>query len=246
MFAQNFAYYLTIFFTKTPYNTFMTPSYSTPLTQTPMTTPPYQGTKSTDFSRRALSKGDTLYYSGDEADTVYRVEEGLLKLSIDLLTGKERITSIAGPGDYIGALTPAHTNYQETAEALSQSVVLQAAQRNELNDDLKTQISTAAGIQLARMRDTLEDSELPVPSRLARTFVRLGQRFGNIAEDKTVHLALPLTHDNFAAIVGAARETTTAILSEMRENGLVEGTRGHYSFNMNTLSDFASEAAFMY
>jgi hypothetical protein len=32
----------------------------------------------------------------------------------------------------------------------------------------------------------------------------------------------------------------------MRENGLVEGTRGHYSFNMNTLSDFASEAAFMY
>jgi CRP/FNR family transcriptional regulator, cyclic AMP receptor protein len=228
----------------------MTPSYGIPLTETPMTTPPFlkdQGIpKPTDFSRRVLNKGNTLYYSGDEADTVYRVEEGLLKLSIDLMTGKERITSIAGPGDFVGALTPAHITYQETAEALSPNVVLQATSSKSISDDLKDQLSAAAGVQLSRMRDTLEDSELPVPSRLARTFVRLGQRFGNISEDQTVHLALPLTHDNFAAIVGAARETTTAILSEMREDGLLEGTRGHYSFNMTTLNDFASEAAFMY
>jgi CRP/FNR family transcriptional regulator, cyclic AMP receptor protein len=230
----------------------MTPSYST-LTQTQIT-PPFldkqQGvnsnSSSSDFSRRTLSKGDVLYHSGDEADTVYRVEEGLLKLSIDLLTGKERITNIAGPGDFIGAITPAHITYQETAEALSPNVVLQATSSKQVSEDLKNQLSAAAGVQLSRMRDTLEDSELPVPSRLARTFVRLGQRFGNISEDKTVHLTLPLTQDNLAAIVGAARETTTAILSEMREDGLLEGTRGHYSFNMTTLNDFASEAAFMY
>jgi CRP/FNR family transcriptional regulator, cyclic AMP receptor protein len=228
----------------------MTPSYGIPLTETQMTTPPYlkeQGIpKQNEFSRRVLGKGDTLYYSGDEADTVYRVEEGLLKLSIDLVTGKERITSIAGPGDFIGAITPAHVTYQETAEALSPNVVLQATSSKTMSEDLKEQLSAAAGVQLSRMRDTLEDSELPVPSRLARTFVRLGQRFGNISEDKTVHLTLPLTQDNLAAIVGAARETTTAILSEMREDGLLEGTRGHYSFNMATLNDFASEAAFMY
>jgi CRP/FNR family transcriptional regulator, cyclic AMP receptor protein len=225
----------------------MTPAYST-LTQTQISTPylKEQSVTHTDFSRRVLSKGDTLYYSGDEADTVYRVESGLLKLSIDLVTGKERITGIAGPGDYIGAITPAHTTYHETAEALSQQVVLQAAPKNELSSGVREDVSTAAGKQLARMRDSLEDTELPVPARLARTFVRLGERFGNISEDATVHLTLPLTQDNLAAIVGAARETTTAILSEMREDGLLEGTRGHYSFNMTTLSDFASEAAFMY
>ncbi|MGL4611391.1 MAG: Crp/Fnr family transcriptional regulator [Trueperaceae bacterium] len=229
----------------------MTPSYST-LMQTQIT-PPFlddrQGVHSTDdadFSRRTLNKGDVLYRTGDEADTIYRVEEGLLKLSIDLLTGKERITSIAGPGDYIGAITSAHTTYQETAEALGPNVVLQATSSKTVSDNLKEQLSTAAGVQLARMRDTLEDAELPVTSRLARTFVRLGERFGNISEDKTVHLTLPLTQDNLAAIVGAARETTTAILSEMREDGLLEGTRGHYSFNMTMLNDFASEAAFAY
>ena len=85
-----------------------------------------------------------------------------------------------------------------------------------------------------------------MPARLARTFVRLGERFGQISEDQNVRLTLPLTHDNFAAIVGAARETTTAVLSEMRDDGVLQGTRGHYNFNLNTLSDFATEASFAY
>ena len=50
------------------------------------------------FPRRTLKKGDRLYREGDAADTVFRIEEGLLKLSIDLVTGKERIVSVAGPG----------------------------------------------------------------------------------------------------------------------------------------------------
>ncbi|MCA9839534.1 MAG: Crp/Fnr family transcriptional regulator [Trueperaceae bacterium] len=199
-----------------------------------------------EFPRRSLKKGDTLYYAGDLADTVYRIEEGLLKLSIDLLTGKERITSIVGPGDYIGGITPAHTYFQETAEALSPQVSLTIIPTEALDGELKEQVFVAAGNQLGRLRDALEDSELPVTSRLARTFVRLGERFGHIADDKTVRLTLPLTHDNLAAMVGAARETTTALMGEMRDQGILDGTRGRYSFNLNDLSEFASESAFIY
>jgi len=42
-----------------------------------------------------------------------------------------------------------------------------------------------------------------------------------------------------AALIGAARETTTATLSEMRDEGLLQGTRGSYSFNPADLSEFA-------
>jgi CRP-like cAMP-binding protein len=96
------------------------------------------------------------------------------------------------------------------------------------------------------MRDALEDTELPVTARLARTFVRLGERFGHVSEDKTVRLTLPLTHDNLAAMVGAARETTTALMGEMREQGILDGTRGRYCFNLKDLSEFAIDAAFAY
>ena len=199
-----------------------------------------------EFPKRSLTKTDTLYHAGDTADTIYRIEEGLVKLSIDLLTGKERITSIVGPGDYIGGITPAHEVFQETAEALSPQVTVSIIPTEVLHGELKDEVFSAAGNQLSRMRDALEDSELPVTARLARTFVRLGERFGHVSEDDQVRLTLPLTHDNLAAMVGAARETTTALMGEMREQGILDGTRGRYSFNMHDLSEFAVDAAFAY
>lgn len=207
---------------------------------------PPLSSRAREYPRRHLGKGDTLYRDGDSADTVFRVEEGLLKLSIDLVTGKERITGVAGPGDFIGAITPSHVTQQETAQALSPQVVVQVIPTSDIGDTLKDEVYAAAGVQLTRLRQTLEDGELPVPARLARTFVRLGQRFGNVSESHNVHLTLPLTHDNFAAMVGAARETTTAVLGEMRNEGLVEGTRGRYRFNLDTLNDYAVEASFAY
>jgi CRP-like cAMP-binding protein len=223
----------------------MTPLLNTlGLSNSQATTPP--PIQAIEFPQRNLTKGDTLYYAGDQADTVYRIEEGLVKLSIDLLTGKERITSIVGPGDYVGGITPAHSNFQETAEALSPQVKITIIPTEALEGFLKDEVFSAAGHQLSRMRDALEDSELPVTARLARTFVRLGERFGHVSEDDRVRLTLPLTHDNLAAMVGAARETTTALMGEMREQGILDGTRGRYSFNMHDLSEFAVDAAFAY
>lgn len=220
----------------------MTPSFDSTLIAPQSSSLPFSAT-TRDYPRRELRKGDTLYRAGDPADTVYRVEDGLLKLSVDLLNGKERIVNIVGPGDFVGAITPAHVTFQDSAEVLSPCVTVQVIPCDEVSGELKEQVFTAAGTHLSRMREALEDTELPVNARLARTFVRLGERFGQVADDETVRLTLPLTHDNFAAMVGAARETTTALLSEMRDGGLIRGTRGRYSFNQATLSDFAVEAS---
>ena len=189
--------------------------------------------------RRELHKGEVLYYAEDEAASLYRVDEGLLKLSLDLASGRERITQLVGPGDYLGALTGA-PHYGERAEALSARVAVSEAPKTDTPD---REVFTATGEQLRRVRDALEDTDLPVAARLARTLLRLGGRFGHAAETGVVHLTLPLTHDTLAALVGAARETTTALLGEMRASGVLSGTRGRYSFNPARLLEFAHEAA---
>lgn len=197
-----------------------------------------------DFPRRELGKGDALYRSGDAADTVYRIDEGLIKLGIDVLTGKERIVGVAGPGDFIGALTPGFERFQESAEALSPKVVVRVVPIDQARALLGDDLLHAAGVQLWRLREALEDGELPVTARLARTLVRLGRRFGHTSEGGRLHLTLPLTHENLAAMVGAARETTTATLGDMRHRGVLDGTRGRYNFDPEQLADFAAEAAF--
>ena len=192
-----------------------------------------------DATRRELGKGDVLYHAHSEAVSVYRVEEGLLKLSLDLPSGRERISQLVGPGDYLGALTAAPC-YGERAEALSAKVsVSETAKVGAAGSEL----FTATGEQLRRVRDALEDTDLPVAARLARTLLRLGARFGHTSETGRVRLTLPLTHDTLAALVGAARETTTALLGEMRAQGVLSGTRGRYSFERSALLEFAHQAA---
>lgn len=194
-----------------------------------------------DAPRRELGKGDVLYHASDEAVSFYRVEEGLLKLSLELASGRERITQLVGPGDYLGALTAA-PYYGERAEALSAKVSVSIVTKAKANT-LSAELLGATGEQLGRIREALEDTDMPVSARLARTLLRLGQRFGHTSEAGRMHLTLPLTHDTLAALVGAARETTTALLGEMRAQGVVSGTRGRYSFEPQRLLDYSYRVA---
>ncbi len=195
-----------------------------------------------DALRCELRKGEVLYHAQDEAVSLYQIDEGLLKLSLELPSGRERITQLVGPGDYIGALANAPF-YGERAEALSAKVgVSEIAKENA--GALYPALLGATGEQLQRVRDGLEDTDLPVAARLARTLSRLGQRFGHTTETGRVHLTLPLTHDTLAALVGAARETTTALIGEMRAQGVLSGTRGRYSFEQRALLEFAYSVAF--
>jgi CRP-like cAMP-binding protein len=186
---------------------------------------------------RTLGRGETLYRAGEPATTSFEIEAGLVKLAVALPSGRERIVGIDGPGDVVGALTPSAQTFGETAEALGAAVMVRALEpRNAAHAAL---LARAADAHMARLRHAVEEADLPVAARLARTLVRLGERFGQRGEDGRVRITLPLTHDHLAALVGAARETTTATLSELRQRGLLEGTRGRYQFDTARLRDAA-------
>lgn len=186
-----------------------------------------------------LARGDSLYRRGDQAGAVYRVEAGLLKLFVNTPAGRERITALAGPGDLIGSADPGSSHCTENAAALSSSVRVSVLGPGlQLNPELQLE---ALSWQLQQLRDSLEDGELPVPARLARTFVRLAERFGQRQASGLVRLTLPLTHEDLAAIIGAARETTSTVLAGMRSAGVLSGTRGSYSLDPETMRDYAAQ-----
>ncbi|MEX2535977.1 MAG: Crp/Fnr family transcriptional regulator [Trueperaceae bacterium] len=193
-----------------------------------------------EWTHRELGKGAALYRAGDAGGLVYRVNEGLLKLVIDGPAGKERILTLAGPGDLIGAVGPQDGTFRETAETLSQALI-SAVPLVSLMASSSDELLSAAAAKLDHMREALEDAELPVAVRVARILLRLGCRFGHCSNDGSVWLTLPLTHDHLAAMAGAARETTSTALGEIRKAGLVEGTRGRYHFDPGRLQRFTVE-----
>ena len=49
-----------------------------------------------------LPAGRVLFWEGDPGDGCYRVEDGLLKLTVFSKSGAERILAFHGPGDIVG------------------------------------------------------------------------------------------------------------------------------------------------
>src|ERR1700682_1952147 len=52
-----------------------------------------------------LAADQMLFLSGDPGDGCYRVDEGLLKVSVGAADGGERILAILGPGSIVGELS---------------------------------------------------------------------------------------------------------------------------------------------
>lgn len=194
---------------------------------------------------RTHARGDRLYLSGAPAEAAFVVEAGLVALELDV--PRARILALAGPGDVIGALAPSHGHYLEGATALSGEVavrVLDDRAKDELTPtELTELLLAAAAARVVALTEALEDAEQPVSARVARAFLRLGSRFGQVLAGGAVRLTLPLTHDTLAAMVGAARETTTAVIAQLRQLGLVHGTRGSYLLRPAELAEYALEAA---
>lgn len=223
----------------TKYNIAMTPNVDGRVGPGRLPPPPSRG--EARWLTRELDKGEALYRIGDRGGTVFKVAEGLLKLTVEAASGRERIVALAGPGDVLGDLWPQGSGLGENAEALSDQTLVRSTCRSSLPPESNEELLEAATLQIARLREVLEDAELPVTARVARILLRLGRRFGQRTDDATIRLTLPLTHDHFAAMVGAARETTSSALGEIRSAGLLEGTRGRYWFEPEALERFVQQ-----
>ncbi|MBA2667786.1 MAG: Crp/Fnr family transcriptional regulator [Trueperaceae bacterium] len=186
---------------------------------------------------RVLRRGEPLYLVGSASDTVYRVESGLLAMSLPLRSGRERIVALAGPGEFLGALAPERREHEERAEALSATVVVIGLPRAELDDAFERTLFETLDRHASRLRYALEDADRPVVVRLGLALIDLGWRYGHLGEDGATRLTLPLTHEHLAAMIGAARETTSAALATLRAEAGVDGTRGRYRFVERTLRD---------
>lgn len=217
------------------------------------------------LQRRTFAKGEYLYDVGHEAHCAFIVEAGLVAHTLGAVADRQRVIALAGPGDVIGAITPNPGEHRCGAVALSGEVAARVLPGGagashstsstsatgtttncsaEAPDPAFAQLlASAAGEQIQRLTWALEDSAHPVPARVARTLLRLGQRFGHHTGNGTVRLTLPVTHDTLASLVGAARETTTYTIQQLRQKGLLSGTRGSYHFEPGALARFAEDAA---
>jgi CRP-like cAMP-binding protein len=182
-----------------------------------------------------LAADEVLFIAGDPGDGCYRLNEGLLKVSMVSPTGAERILAILGPGSIVGDMAmidgrPRSASVSALRECklsfISRSAFESLAAKNP--DIYKHLLSLLA----ARLRDTDQvvaaGSFLPVKGRVARALLDLAKAFGNEVGAGRVVIRQKLSQSDVASMAGIARENVSRILNEWMRLKLITRLSGYY------------------
>ncbi len=172
-------------------------------------------------------KGQVLFNEGGHPFGVYCVNKGKIKVSIVGDEGKEQIVRLAKDGDVLGYRSMlASERYNATAIALEESQVCFIPKEVFLSV-LKT--DRPLGMEVMKLLSTqLKEAEIklthlaqkPVRERLAETLLFLKETYGMV--DDTNVLAVQLSREEIANLVGTATETAIRLLSELNKEGVIE------------------------
>jgi CRP/FNR family transcriptional regulator, cyclic AMP receptor protein len=182
-----------------------------------------------------LNADGVLFLSGDAGDGCYRVEEGLLKVTMMSRSGTERILAFLGPGAIVGELSiidglPRSASVVAVRDAtlsfLSRAAFEAfAAKHPEVYKTLVTVIAT-------RLRETdaviAAGSFLPLRGRVALTLLELAQDFGQDVGSGRIVIRQKIGQSDLAAMAGIARENLSRILQEWMRDALIKRLASYY------------------
>ncbi|HEX5507497.1 MAG TPA: Crp/Fnr family transcriptional regulator [Pseudolabrys sp.] len=182
-----------------------------------------------------LSADATLFVAGDPGDGCYRVDEGLLKVSMVSPTGAERILAVLGPGSIVGDLAMIDGRPRSASVTALRDCKLSFVSRRafEALASQHPEIYKHLLILVAqRLRDTDQvvaaGSFLPVKGRVARALLDLAKAFGHEVAGGRIVIRQKLSQSDVAAMAGIARENVSRILNEWMRLKLVTRLSGYY------------------
>jgi len=181
---------------------------------------------------KTYATGELLYSPQNPMEMLFILKSGRIRVFHIAADGRALTTAIITPGTIFGEMVLLGQHmYDNYAEALDAAVVCLMSRddvhRFLLSDPrIAARITAILGARLLEMERRLCDTVFKsVPQRVAATLVTLaGQQRRLGVGPPSVQVAL--THDQLAALVGTSRETTTKVLGEFADRGLVRRGRG--------------------
>lgn len=175
-----------------------------------------------------VSKGETLFFEGDDCDRLYVVISGAVKIAKTLESGKELIVDILGPGEAVGEvalLDELPCPATATAHVASELLMLPGSEYYRLLNqypELARAIIRDLAARLRNMSRRIKDiSGGNVEYRLAHLLLTLGDRIGR-PEDGRLRIPMALSRQEMADMVGTTIETAIRIMSRWNKEHLVE------------------------
>ena len=182
-----------------------------------------------------LAADATLFMAGDPGDGCYRLNEGLLKVSMASPTGAERILAILGPGSIVGDMAMIDGRPRSASVTALRDCKLSFLSRTAFETFAAKQpeiYKYLLGLLAQRLRDTDQvvaaGSFLSLKGRVARALLDLGKAFGHEVDGGRIVIRQKVSQSDVAAMAGIARENVSRILNDWMRLKLVTRLSGYY------------------
>lgn len=181
---------------------------------------------SLDITHDFFKKGSIVYHEGSRITGCYCVNKGIVKIYKTGIDGKEQIITFAKKGNIIGfrsvltgelACTTAKVIEDASLCFIPGDSLINLVKRNgNFSMDLMQLACTELGQSNAYITDIAQKT---VRERLAEVLLQLKENFDL---DENNFLLITLTREELANIVGTATESIIRLLSEFKNDGLIE------------------------
>lgn len=177
-----------------------------------------------------LIKGEYAFTAEQSDPSVYIMLTGRMKISRMSLLGNEMIQWFCMPGDIFGISGENNLSNKVYAQAITDSTVLKI-KKIDFNKLMlkKPRLSLLVIDQLSFRIHALGDMVLYMASdsvniRFVKLIQYLSNNYGQ-ANNKSIYIDIPTTHQDIADMIGACRQTVSSIISEYKRAGIVEINR---------------------
>ncbi len=179
-------------------------------------------------SMKEVAKGDILYLQGASDKNVYILKKGAVKITKLTPQGNEIILDIFSGGSMFGEMSVIDPQERDESAVVVENGLLCIMKKEDFErliqmvPGLAIRLSKMIGLKRWKIENKLLDLLYrTVEQRLARTFLNLLEDFG--VPHKNGHLLqIRLTHKDYADLIASTRETVTATLNKMKNDGLID------------------------
>jgi len=178
---------------------------------------------------RRFRKGMIIFLEGDNGEGFHYVKSGKVKILRTSDDGREHIIKILGPGEiFAEVLMFNNMPYPATAVAVEPSCIgmirnVDLEQLVLANNVLALQLIKALSQRLIYAQQKIKNLALhDVMSRTAEILLRLSQEQGCKMDNGIIEIALDLSRQDLASLVGTTRETVTRTLSSLKKDKIID------------------------
>ncbi|MDI3406226.1 Crp/Fnr family transcriptional regulator [Streptomyces cavernicola] len=185
---------------------------------------------------KTYTAGEILHSPAQPSEVLFILKRGRVRIFRVSAEGRALTCAIISPGTIFGEMAllgqRMYDNYAEALDDVTVCVMSRADVHKFLLSDARiaARITEILGRRLADLEQRLSDSVFKsVPQRIATTLTTLATRTDTSAgkfRPGPRHPQIALTHEQLAALAGTSRETTTKVLHDFADRGLLRLARG--------------------